>query len=172
MEVANVIALKGHAKTFSESYKEDFKEDAKGGGKESAEVGLKEGAKASTPAPASQAAEKPVVGIVGVSAGLVERASALLGHGDIVAARTLLEHAALMGNAQASFALAETYDPAMLARWGTYGTLGDADKAWELYAQASAAGIKQAKERGEALRRSSQEDADGWRKPHTMGVDR
>jgi hypothetical protein len=58
-----------------------------------------------------------------------------------------------MGSAQASFSLAETYDPLMLARWGTYGTRGDAIKARDLYAKADAAGIKEAKARYEALRR-------------------
>jgi TPR repeat protein len=87
------------------------------------------------------------------SVGLVARASSLLGQGDIVAARTVLERAAMMGSAQASFALAETYDPSVLAKWGTYGTRGDPTMARDLYAKAVAGGIKEAKERAEALRR-------------------
>ena len=88
-----------------------------------------------------------------VAARLVARASALLGQGDIGAARIVLERAVEMGSAQASFSLAETYDPLILAKWGTYGTRGDAIKARDLYAKADAAGIKEAKARYEALRR-------------------
>lgn len=86
------------------------------------------------------------------AARLVARASVLLGQGDIGAARIVLEHAAHMGSAQASFALAETYDPLILPKWGTYGTRGDAIKARDLYAKADAGGIKQASARFEALR--------------------
>ena len=39
---------------------------------------------------------------------------------------------AVAGSAQASFMLAETYDPAILSTWGTYGTRGDASKAREV----------------------------------------
>jgi hypothetical protein len=84
---------------------------------------------------------------------LVARASVLLGQGDIGSARIVLERAAQTGNAQASFALAETYDPLVLRRWGAYGTLGDAARARDLYAKAHAGGIKEARERFDALRR-------------------
>jgi hypothetical protein len=84
---------------------------------------------------------------------LLARASALLRRGDIGAARIVLERAVEMGSVQASFSLAETYDPLILARWGTLGTRGDAGIAKELYAKAEAAGIKEAKARIEALRR-------------------
>jgi hypothetical protein len=88
-----------------------------------------------------------------VAAGLVARATALLRQGDIGAARIVLERAVEMGSAQASFSLAETFDPLILAKWGTYGTRGDAIKAQDLYAKADAAGIKEAKARVKALRR-------------------
>jgi len=65
----------------------------------------------------------------------------------------VLERAVEMGSAQASFSLAETFDPLILAKWGTYGTRGDAIKAKDLYAKADAAGIQEAKARFEALRR-------------------
>ena len=48
---------------------------------------------------------------------------------------------------------AETYDPLILPKWGTYGTRGDATKARDLYAKAEAGGIKEAKARFDALRR-------------------
>ena len=88
-----------------------------------------------------------------VGAALLARASALVGQGDIGAARIVLERAVEMGSVQASFSLAETYDPLILAKWGTLGTRGDAVRAQDLYAKADAAGIKEAKARIEALRR-------------------
>jgi hypothetical protein len=84
---------------------------------------------------------------------LMARASLLLEQGDIGSARIVLEHVAGMGSAQATFALAETYDPLILPNFGTYGTHGDATKARDLYARAEAGGIKEAKARFEALRR-------------------
>jgi hypothetical protein len=78
---------------------------------------------------------------------LMARASLLLDQGNIGVARTVLERAAEMGSASALFALAETYDPAMLAAWRTFGTQGDAGKARELYAKAFAGGIREAKDR-------------------------
>jgi hypothetical protein len=84
---------------------------------------------------------------------LVARASVLLGQGDIGSARIVLERAAETGSAQASFTLAETYDPLILGKWGTYGTRGDAAMARDLYAKAKAGGIKEATERLDALRR-------------------
>lgn len=83
---------------------------------------------------------------------LIARASALLGQGNIGAARIVLERAAQKGNAQASFMLAETYDPVILSAWGTYGTRGEATKAREFYAKANAGGIQEAKDRLDALR--------------------
>jgi hypothetical protein len=82
---------------------------------------------------------------------LMARASALLGQGDISAARRVLERAAETGSALASFTLAKTYDPIILSKWGTYGTRGDATKARELYAKSHAGGIHEAKDRSEAL---------------------
>ena len=79
------------------------------------------------------------------AAKLIARASALLGQGDIGAARIVLERASESGNAKASFMLAETYDPAILTAWGTYGTRGEVTKARELYAKAHAGGIQEAK---------------------------
>ena len=84
---------------------------------------------------------------------LVAYARVLLGRGDIGSARIVLQHATEMGSAQASFTLAETYDPVILSKWGTYGTRGDAKRALDLYAQALAGGIKEAKERADALHR-------------------
>ena len=86
------------------------------------------------------------------AARLMARASALLVQGSIGAARIVLERAAETGSAEASFALAETYDPLVLSKWGTYGTRGEATKARELYAKAQAGGIQEANDRINALR--------------------
>jgi TPR repeat protein len=64
----------------------------------------------------------------------------------------VLDRAAANGNAQASFMLAETYDPVILSAWGTSGTRGDAAKAREFYAKATVGGIQEAKDRLNALR--------------------
>jgi len=84
------------------------------------------------------------------------RASALLSQGNIIAAREVLGRAAETGSARASFSLAETYDPFVLAGWKVYGTRGDPTKARELYAKAEAGGIEEAKARFEALAASAQ----------------
>src|SRR4029077_15211443 len=83
---------------------------------------------------------------------LVARARVLLSQGNSGAARIVLERAAESGNAQASFMLAETYDPVILSAWGTYGTRGETAKAREYYAKAHAGGIREAKDRLDALR--------------------
>jgi hypothetical protein len=82
---------------------------------------------------------------------LMARASALIAQGNITAARDVLGRAAKTGSARASFSLAETYDPRVLAEWKVYGTHGDTTKARELYAKAEAGGIEEAKARFEAL---------------------
>ncbi len=84
---------------------------------------------------------------------LMARASLLLGQGNVGAARTVLDRAAETGSAAALFALAETYDPAILTAWGTVGTQGDAAKAQELYAKAFAGGVQEAGDRLNALRK-------------------
>lgn len=84
---------------------------------------------------------------------LIERASGLLGQGDIGAARLILALAQDLGNARAAFMLAETYDPLVLSSWTALGTRADPAKAHELYAKAYADGIGEAKARLEALPR-------------------
>jgi hypothetical protein len=84
---------------------------------------------------------------------LMSRASLLLAQGDIGAARVVLERAAESGSASALFALAETFDPAVLSAWGTVGTQGDAARAGDLYVRALAGGVAAAKDRLATLRR-------------------
>jgi TPR repeat protein len=81
----------------------------------------------------------------------------LLAQGNIGAARIVLERAAEAGSAQATFRLAETYDPLVLSIWRTYGTRSDATKARELYAKAYDSGVKAAKDRSDALQTAGSE---------------
>ncbi|MBB4398473.1 hypothetical protein [Bradyrhizobium sp. ERR14] len=100
-----------------------------------------------------EVAEPPTAAVQNeAEARLLPRARALLDQGNIGAARIVLELAAEKDIAQASFMLAETYDPAVLSAWGTYGTRGEAAKAREFYAKAHRGGIREAKERLDALR--------------------
>jgi hypothetical protein len=82
---------------------------------------------------------------------LLERANALLGQRYIGRARGVLARAAATGNAEATFRLAETYDPLVLSSWRATRTRGDAKKAGELYAKAYDGGVKAAKDRSDAL---------------------
>jgi hypothetical protein len=83
---------------------------------------------------------------------LLARANALLQQADISGARPLLEHAIERGSARAAFMLAETYDARVLQSWGARGISGDLTKARELYQQAEAGGIEDAKQRIEFLK--------------------
>ena len=86
------------------------------------------------------------------AAKLIARASALLGQGRYRCCADQCSSApARAGNAKASFMLAETYDPAILTAWGTYGTRSEVTKARELYAKAHAGGIQEAEYRLNAL---------------------
>jgi hypothetical protein len=83
---------------------------------------------------------------------LLARADALLRQADISSARPFLEHALERGSARAAFMLAETYDARVLQSWHARGISGDPSKARELYQQAEAGGIENARERIEALK--------------------
>lgn len=68
-------------------------------------------------------------------------------NGDIAGARAILQRAAEAGDATALFALAQTWDPEVLAKMRVRGMSGDAAKAEALYSQAADAGVAAAKER-------------------------
>lgn len=87
------------------------------------------------------------------SAGLLEQAERQIQYGDLDAARATLSQAVVDGDALATFALAETYDPNMLAARGAgaRGTPADASMAQALYGRALAAGMERARVRLEAL---------------------
>jgi len=82
---------------------------------------------------------------------LLARASQLLSQGNVSLARVFLEAAVEKGSAPATFALAETYDPAVLAAWGTRGAQGDPAKARDLYQKALAGGVQDATHRLQSL---------------------
>jgi DNA repair exonuclease SbcCD ATPase subunit len=75
---------------------------------------------------------------------LMARAQQLIDQRNVSAARQILERAAETGHPPALFALAETYDPNVLAGWGTVGTQGDVGRARTLYGKARAGGVAEA----------------------------
>lgn len=83
---------------------------------------------------------------------LIEHAERMIATGNVAAAREVLGRAALTGDAASRFALAETYDPNVLAAWGHKGVSADPTTARLLYEQALAAGDERAKRRLTALR--------------------
>ena len=78
---------------------------------------------------------------------LANKAAAAIHTGDIAGARLLLEHAVAGGDTTAIYALAETYDPRLLAQLHVRGMTGDPDKARALYEQALAKGVAKAQEK-------------------------
>ncbi len=71
---------------------------------------------------------------------------------DISAARLFLERALQLGEPKAALLLGETYDPARLTKLGVKGIKGDIKRAKELYEQAFAGGVVDAKARLNELR--------------------
>jgi hypothetical protein len=72
--------------------------------------------------------------------------------GDILAARAMLSNRAGSGEPRALFALAETYDPSMLASWNARDAEPSTNYARFLYEAARRGGIAEAQTRLEALR--------------------
>jgi hypothetical protein len=112
-----------------------------------------------TPAPApppvavQAAAPQPTAEQLAEARPLVQRAIGILQQtSDIAAARLFLDRAAKLGDAEAAFRLAETYDPAWLARSGARGVSGDVSRARLLYQQALDRGMSAASERIAALK--------------------
>ena len=82
---------------------------------------------------------------------LLARASQRIESGDVIGAREMLAGADDRTQGTISFALAETYDPNMLAAWGIRDALADAAKARELYQLAFGLGVARAQDRLDAL---------------------
>jgi hypothetical protein len=71
--------------------------------------------------------------------------------GDVAGAREILAAYEESGQGSGLFALAETYDPNMLAAWGTHGIAADPDRARALYKKALQQGFDKARRRLEEL---------------------
>lgn len=82
---------------------------------------------------------------------LLADAADLIVKGDIVAARLKIQAANPESNPQAALAMAETFDPNMLAAWGIRGADADVERARGLYGRALGSGILKARNRLEAL---------------------
>jgi TPR repeat protein len=108
-----------------------------------------------TTSPEPQASEAPAAAVPPARSGLTPAeatayttlARAKIQQGDIAAARRLLERAADGDDADALLALAETYDPRMLAQWGVIGVKPNVELAKTLYNKAGIRGAKRARER-------------------------
>ena len=85
-------------------------------------------------------------------ASLLKRGRDLIAAGDIASARLMLTLVAEAGNAEASFTLAGTFDPEVLARLPAIGVRADPEKARAWYARAAEQGSLEAKQRLQALR--------------------
>jgi hypothetical protein len=85
---------------------------------------------------------------------MVKRGADLMANGDVAGARLMYQRAAEAGEATAAFALAESYDPAVLGKWGIPPDLALA-QTW--YAKARDLGSTQAPERLERLARSPEQ---------------
>jgi hypothetical protein len=83
---------------------------------------------------------------------LLAQAERRIEGGDINGARELLVAVEGTAPGPAAFALAETYDPNMLAAWGTRGATADVAKAKALYIRALDHGVSRAQVRLEQLR--------------------
>lgn len=82
---------------------------------------------------------------------LANKATEAIRIGDIAGARLVLERAVSAGDTTALYALAETYDPRVLARLHVRGMKGDPEKARALYEQALARGVTKARAKLESF---------------------
>lgn len=89
-----------------------------------------------TPAPPQRDAEEV--------AALMSTGQNMLRHGDVVAARLVLNRAANAGNAQAALALGMSFDPAFLSQLGAVGPEADVAQAVKWYEQAAKLGVVEA----------------------------
>jgi hypothetical protein len=84
--------------------------------------------------------------------GLLAQVRRRVDEGDVAGARQILVAADDGGKGALSFALAETYDPNMLAAWGSRGVAADVARAKALYRKALGLGVAGAQHRLDALR--------------------
>jgi TPR repeat protein len=77
-------------------------------------------------------------------ASLLKRADALIGSGDVAAARLVLRRAAEAADARAAMMLAGTYDPTVLEKLGVHGVVPDLARARSWYEKARRFGAPEA----------------------------
>lgn len=77
----------------------------------------------------------------------VRLATQVAREGDVAKAREMLSAQDMDRSADVVFALAETYDPNMLAAWNSRGVAADAGRARDLYRLASSLGMPRADRR-------------------------
>jgi len=106
---------------------------------------------AATPAPEPISQPAPRTLDAKEVAVLLKRGAEHIANGNIVAARLIYKRAAEAGEAQAAFALAETYDPLVLRRLGVRGLAADVAMAQSWYEKARALGSTEARGRLETL---------------------
>jgi TPR repeat protein len=97
-------------------------------------------------------------------AALFARGRATLSNGDVAAARVLLRRAAEQGDPQAAVALGETYDPAVLKRFGVIKFNPDLAQAREWYRRAADLGPAAAAMRSDQLSEICKYDEDKLRR--------
>ena len=83
---------------------------------------------------------------------MLAQASRRVENGDVTGAREMLAAAEEGSQGSVAFALAETYDPNMLAAWGSRGVAADVAKARALYRKALNLGVATAQNRIDALK--------------------
>jgi hypothetical protein len=83
---------------------------------------------------------------------VLAQATRRIENGDVTGAREVLAGADDGAQGPVSFVLAETYDPNMLAAWGSRGVAADVARAKALYRRALANGVATAQHRLEALK--------------------
>ena len=94
--------------------------------------------------------QSPAAGVQSVD--LIAQALRRVENGDVAGAREMVAAAEDGRQGLVSFALAETYDPNMLAAWGTRGVASDITRARALYRKALNLGVAIAQDRLEALK--------------------
>jgi hypothetical protein len=117
-----------------------------------AEARVAELKEAETRAREANAAERKVAEARAVTDNLLAQARRRVDSGDVTGAREVLVAADDGAQGPVTFALAETYDPNMLAAWGSRGVAADVAKAKSLYRRALGLGVAHAQNRLEALR--------------------
>ncbi len=105
-----------------------------------------------TPAAAPRPASAPVTQDQITTAQILAVAERFVATGDVLAARAMLQERAGSGEPRALFALAETYDPHMIASWSAGDVEPSVTYARFLYEAARRGGIAEAQTRIEALR--------------------